>query len=138
MVWKDPATPKFIGDMPHTWVGSDFIRSVRAMFAYERESDTTLVVGAGIPTAWISDTNKVVVKGMPTYYGTLGYTVVTHKGIVEYSLSRGIDLSQAHILVESPRNKPVRSAKVNGIPVPVRDGNSVQIEKLPAKVEFEY
>jgi len=138
VVWKNPDAPKFIGDMPHTWVGSDFIRSVRAMFAYERESDTTLVVGAGIPTAWISDTNKVVVKGMPTYYGTLGYTVVTHEGIVEYSLSGGIDLSQAHVLVESPCNKPVRSAKVNGIPVPVRDGNSVQIEELPAKVEFEY
>ncbi len=28
VVWKDPRTPKFIGDMPHTWVGSDFLRSV--------------------------------------------------------------------------------------------------------------
>jgi len=27
VVYRDPKTPKFIGDMPHTWVGSDYIRS---------------------------------------------------------------------------------------------------------------
>ncbi|MFP5247272.1 MAG: discoidin domain-containing protein, partial [Thermoanaerobaculia bacterium] len=28
VVWRDERAPKFIGDMPHTWVGSDFIRSI--------------------------------------------------------------------------------------------------------------
>jgi hypothetical protein len=48
VVWRDPLTPKFIGDMPHTWVGSDFIRSTLDMFAFESESDSSLVIGAGI------------------------------------------------------------------------------------------
>ena len=48
VVWHDRDTPKFIGDMPHTWVGSDYIRSVLDMFAYDRASDSALVVGAGI------------------------------------------------------------------------------------------
>ena len=29
--------PQFLGDLPHTWVGSDFVRSVLDMLAYERE-----------------------------------------------------------------------------------------------------
>ncbi|MFH1278047.1 MAG: discoidin domain-containing protein [Candidatus Eisenbacteria bacterium] len=32
VVWKDERAPKFIGDMPHTWVGSDFIRSVLDLY----------------------------------------------------------------------------------------------------------
>src|SRR5688500_8752270 len=52
VVYRDSLNPKFIGDMPHTWVGSDFIRSALDMFAYERESDSSLVIGAGIPEKW--------------------------------------------------------------------------------------
>jgi len=32
-IWRDPHTPKFIGDMPHTWIGSEFIRAVRSLFS---------------------------------------------------------------------------------------------------------
>lgn len=28
VVWRDPLEAKFIGDMPHGWVGSDFVRAV--------------------------------------------------------------------------------------------------------------
>ncbi|MDZ7343879.1 MAG: discoidin domain-containing protein, partial [candidate division KSB1 bacterium] len=45
VVWRDPSTPGYVGDIPHTWVGSDFIRSARSMLVYERESDEALVIG---------------------------------------------------------------------------------------------
>jgi hypothetical protein len=47
----NPRTPGFVGDMPHAWVGSDFVRSMLDAFAYEA-ADGTLVVAAGIPRAW--------------------------------------------------------------------------------------
>ena len=53
VVWRDPRAPKFIGDLPHSWVGAEFIRSVRTMFAYEREGDQALVVGAGLLPEWV-------------------------------------------------------------------------------------
>ena len=68
VVFRDPAAPKFIGDMPHTWVGSDFIRSVLDMFAYE-EGDR-LIVGAGVPEAWKRG-KGVTVRGLRTHFGTL-------------------------------------------------------------------
>jgi hypothetical protein len=36
---RDPRHARFLGDMPHTWVGTDFVRSVQEMLAYEREPD---------------------------------------------------------------------------------------------------
>ena len=39
VVVRDAREPRFIGDMPHGWVASDYIRSVLDLFAYERESD---------------------------------------------------------------------------------------------------
>ncbi len=44
--------PRFIGDMPHAWIASDYIRSVLDMFAYERQDEKALVLAAGIPADW--------------------------------------------------------------------------------------
>ena len=54
VVWKDPHAPKFIGDLPHAWVASDFLRSAADLFVYERESDSALVLAAGVPDAWLT------------------------------------------------------------------------------------
>src|SRR5262249_53664420 len=72
VVDRDPRHARFIGDMPHTWVGTDFVRSVLDMLAYERERDTALVVAAGVPSSWLADSG-VTVRGLRTRWGTLGY-----------------------------------------------------------------
>jgi hypothetical protein len=66
--------PRFIGDMPHTWCGSDFARSVMTMLAYERESDSALVIGAGVPFRWVEGTG-ITVRGLRTRWGPLAYTM---------------------------------------------------------------
>ena len=71
VVWREPETPRFIGDMPHTWVGSDFIRSVLDLFAYEHEADGSLVVAAGIPDRWLAGGDTLSVRGLRTWYGPL-------------------------------------------------------------------
>ncbi|HEU4630352.1 MAG TPA: discoidin domain-containing protein [Gemmatimonadaceae bacterium] len=75
VVWRDSTAPKFIGDMPHTWAGSDFIRSVLDLFAYEREADSSLVVTAGIPDRWLEGGHEVAVRGLRTWYGPLDVSV---------------------------------------------------------------
>jgi hypothetical protein len=65
---------RFIGDMPHTWVGTDFVRSVQDMLAYERESDSALVLCAGIPMSWLAG-DGVNVKGLQTRWGAVAYTL---------------------------------------------------------------
>jgi len=69
VVFQDPETPRFIGDMPHTWVGSDYMNAVRAMFAYEREEDDAVVLFAGIPLAWARAEGGVSIERMRTRFG---------------------------------------------------------------------
>jgi hypothetical protein len=58
--------PRFIGDMPHVWIASDFMRSVLDAIAYDRE-DGALVIGAGVPARWL----PLRVGPLATYHGTI-------------------------------------------------------------------
>ena len=53
VVSRTPRKPFFVGDLPHAWVASDFVRSALDMFAYTREADDSLVLAAGVPTGWL-------------------------------------------------------------------------------------
>lgn len=139
VVWRDPNMPRFIGDMPHTWAGSDFIRSLRSLFAYERESDQALVLGAGIPGEWVTEGGGVTLKRLPTYYGTLNYTL--RKGDGDYltlSLSGDLGLPPGKIVVRSPLNVPLTSVTVNGRAVAGFQVDEVVIDEFPAEVMLYY
>ncbi len=69
VVLPDARTPRFLGDMPHAWVSSDYIRSALDLFAYEREADDTLVIGAGWLPAWLQQ--PLSVRGLSTHHGML-------------------------------------------------------------------
>ncbi|HVE66444.1 MAG TPA: discoidin domain-containing protein, partial [Thermoanaerobaculia bacterium] len=87
VVGREPRRPRFIGDMPHTWVASDFIRSFHDLFAYERESDRSLVLAAGIPEGWISAPGGVGVRGLRTRHGTLEYSLARSGGEIRMDVS---------------------------------------------------
>ena len=71
VVRADAREPWFLGDMPHAWIASDYIRSVLDLFAYEREGDDALVLGAGLSEEWM--TSGVAVKNLSTAHGPLSY-----------------------------------------------------------------
>src|SRR5262249_54645520 len=85
VVDHDPRHARFIGDMPHTWVGTDFVRSVMDMLDYERGPDSTLVLGAGIRWTWLAD-GGVSVIGLHTRWGTVAYTLRPEAGHLLLSL----------------------------------------------------
>ncbi|MBC7185671.1 MAG: discoidin domain-containing protein [Calditrichaeota bacterium] len=136
VVWKDPVAPKFIGDMPHTWVGSDFIRSVRAVFAYEDDGGN-LVLAAGIPAAWLEAPGGVEVEDLPTYFGLLSYTARREGKVLRLSieLRQG---GQAKVLVKPAYKDPIRRIRVNGKPHKELGPAGIRVTKLPALVEIEY
>ena len=72
VVGRDYRKPRFIGDMPHGWVASDFIRSTLDLFAYERASDDATVLAAGIPEEWLAG-DGVAIANLQTRHGPLGY-----------------------------------------------------------------
>lgn len=70
---RDLRRPVFIGDMPHAWISSDYIRSALDLLAYERDSDHALMLAAGVPLSWIDSETGVGVEGLRTPYGPLSY-----------------------------------------------------------------
>jgi hypothetical protein len=72
VVAQDYRSATYLGDIPHLWVGSDFVRSFIDMIVYEREEDDALVLGAGIPSSWLD--HGVRVHGLRTIYGPLDFS----------------------------------------------------------------
>ena len=75
VVWRDRSTPRMIGDMPHTWCGSDFLNAARAMFVYEDHSSDRLILFAGIPDTWLTDPAGVAFEKLPTEFGPLSASI---------------------------------------------------------------
>ena len=137
VVWHDPRATKFIGDLPHTWVGSDFIRSVLDFFAYERESDGALVVGAGIPAAWVTEAPGVSVRGLSTWWGPLTFSMRAMGDVVRVRFESGLRPPPGGIILRSPLDRPIRSATVDGRAV-ATSGAEVRLLTLPRVVELRY
>ncbi len=98
VVHRNPREPQFLGDMPHTWVGSDFIRSALDFFAYE--SGDTLIVAAGISRDWAKQ--GVRVRNLHTHYGTLDYSIEPDGDALRVRLGGDLHLPQNGIRLISP------------------------------------
>ena len=134
VVWREDRVPRFLGDLPHTWVGSDYARSILAMLAYEREDPEALVLGAGVPREWLGP--GVVVGGLPTPYGEITFTMgfAGEGGAVEIVVDGDLRIPPGGIVVRAPVEGAVREATVNGgMVTPLPDGGVV-VRALPARV----
>ncbi|NUN10305.1 MAG: discoidin domain-containing protein [Ignavibacteriaceae bacterium] len=85
VVWRNERIPRFIGDMPHTWCGSDFINSARMLFAYEDETHSRLILGAGIKESMLSG-EELLIENLPTHYGDISFSVKKSGSKIKYSL----------------------------------------------------
>ena len=135
VVWHDSRAPHFLGDLPHGWVASDYIRSVLDMLAYEREADESLVLGAGIPLEWTADPG-VTVRNLPTRWGTLDFTMRAAAGGVEASIAGKLRVPPGGIRVRAPLAKPPREALVNDVAIPLGEAGEVVVRELPATVKL--
>jgi len=134
VVWHDRDTPKFIGDMPHTWVGSDYIRSVLDMFAYDRESDSALVVGAGIAEKWVTEVPGVKVHALGTPYGPIDLDIRARGDSLVARIGGELRVPRGGIAFRSPVDRPIARARVNGSVVALQSNGEVVVRQLPATI----
>src|SRR5581483_4176504 len=136
VVWRDPRAPRFIGDMPHTWVGADFIRSALDLLAYE--TDSALVVGAGIPADWVREGDGVAVRGLRTTRGPLGFTMKADGDGVRVRIEGGLSPPPGGIVVRPPLDRPPRAAYANGRELALDGSGGVTVRELPVEISFRY
>jgi hypothetical protein len=139
VVWRDARFPKFLGDMPHAWIGAEFVRAVRSFFAYERDSDRALVLAAGIPQSWLDSDTGVGVQRLPTGFGTLSYSL-RREGPDELRLKLSGDLAlpPGKIIVKAPAGRPLREVDVNGRPIGTFTTDEAVVGEFPADVVLKY
>ncbi|MBI5662114.1 MAG: discoidin domain-containing protein [Ignavibacterium album] len=139
VVWREKRFPGFIGDMPHTWVGSDFINAIRAMFVYENEYDSSLVIGSALYDEWINSKDGMSVENLPTFYGDISYSIKKENSKFNINVYGNITLPPGKIILRNFNSSklPVK-VLINGKESKAFTKNSILINEFPAKVEIFY
>lgn len=139
VVWKDRRFPGFIGDMPHTWCGSDFINAVRSMFVYENEYDHTLVIAAALYRDWIDAPGGMSVSNLPTYYGDISYSVRKEDNTYRFSITGDLNLPAGGIRIRNFNGGAMPSGvTVNGNELTGFTGRDISVTEVPAEVIIRY
>lgn len=136
VVWRDERAPRFIGDSPHTWCGSDFMNSFRAMLLHEREADGTLVLLAGVPPAWLEGPG-LRFEGMPTHGGAVSVTATASLREVRVQVDGTAPVPRGGIAVSCPATGERSRATVNGVETAVPESGEVVVRTLPATIVIE-
>jgi hypothetical protein len=135
VVWRDPRTPKFIGDMPHGWVGSDYIRSLLDLFAYDRPEDGALVLGAGVPAEWLRSNRGVSLRGLRTRWGSLDLAMSENARGVRVSIGGSVRTPPGGFAVRPPLAARPRRVTVGGKAVSF-SGAELVVRTVPAEILF--
>ena len=80
VAFGDARLPNYIGDMPHTWVGSGYVNSLRGMLAYE--NNDKLILMAGVPEKWVRSKNGILIEKLPNHFGLLNFSAKADDNIL--------------------------------------------------------
>ncbi|HRN61515.1 MAG TPA: discoidin domain-containing protein [Luteimonas sp.] len=135
VVSRTPREPFFLGDLPHAWVGSDFVRSALDMFAYPRERDDSLVLAAGVPVEWL-DGNGIGIAGLRTASGVLTWRLRRGGDTLLLEVEdTGLQLPAGGLVLPWPlAGEPGRTVVEVG--EAEWDGRELRISALPAVVSI--
>lgn len=128
VIYSDLRHAIYLGDMPHTWIGAEYARSLFGMLMYE--ADDRLVLLPGTPPAWLQG-DGLRIDGLPTAYGRLQMQARRQGDELRLSLGTGLR-ADAAIEVKWPERIAPKQVIVDGRTV--RDFNA---EGLRLNAPFE-
>ncbi len=104
--------PRFLGDMPHTWCGTDYVRSFVDLFAYTEGpggaggADSVLVLAAGVRADWVTAGKGTRVERLPTPFGPLSYRMSPSGQSVVVEIDAGVRIPPGGIRLRPPTGGP--------------------------------
>jgi hypothetical protein len=136
--WRDPRSPGHLGDVPHAWIGAEYVLAVLAMFAYERPSDKALVIAEGISDAWL-DRGEVGVEELPTWWGRLRYSIQRDGAeALRLDLAPGLALPPGGIVLRPPLARPLVRVEADGQPITTFDSSSAIVRHLARNIVLRF
>jgi len=135
VVVRDAREPRFVGDMPHGWVASDHVRSVLDLFAYEDETERSLVLAAGVPMEWLRG-KGLSIRDLRTPYGRLSWTArIGANDAIDIRVSALRSMPRGGITLRGPWASQARVI-IDGRVVEV-PADAILLKQLPAHVRIE-
>ena len=115
----------YLGDMPHTWIGSEYARAIFGMLM--REEDARLVLLPGAPVSWTRETG-IGVTALPTAFGKLTMTAREEGGALKVSLQPGLG-ARTKLRVMWPNRKTPQSVTIDGRRNARFDANGIDVDR---------
>jgi hypothetical protein len=115
----------YLGDMPHTWIGAEYARTIFGMLAQEDLDRLTLLAGA--PPSWVAGKGLSVSK-LPTAFGPLTMTADQNDKRLRVALGAGLRKDTALTVNWPSREKPAR-VTVDGKATTDYDANGIRLQK---------
>jgi hypothetical protein len=122
----------YLGDMPHTWIGSEYARAIFGMLMHEGDTELELLPGA--PADWLR-ADGLQISGLPTARGKLSLAARMSEGTLHLTLQPTLH-ANTPIRVFWPQPTKPRTVLVDGRVVTDYDARSVLLapfEKLEAR-----
>ncbi|MCX3879301.1 discoidin domain-containing protein [Stenotrophomonas maltophilia] len=117
--------PRYLGDMPHTWIGAEYGRTLFGMLM--REDDDALSLLPGTPPSWVAG-DGLAVERLPTAYGTLQMQARQRDGMLTVTLGKGLRSGTA-VKVWWPARTMPKTVRVDGHSVSDFDAEGVRLAK---------
>lgn len=130
VVIGDPRTGSYIGDMPHTWVGSGLINAVSRMLV--RNETNRLVLLDGAPDAWLVN-GGIQINNQPTHFGPLDFSAAVSNNVLTVDLACPTPPPEGYILHWAGRTRPAK-VEVDGTEWPHFSAESCTVPAGTAQV----
>lgn len=117
--------PRYLGDMPHTWIGAEYGRTLFGMLM--REDDDALSLLPGTPPSWVAG-DGLAIDRLPTAYGTLQLQARQQDAALRLTLGPGLRKDAAVRVWWPSRTRPT-SVRVDGRAVSDFDADGVRLKQ---------
>jgi hypothetical protein len=125
-----------------------FLERFRNMLVIEDQNDRSLWLARATPRAWLEQGKRISVRNAPTYFGTVGYEIVSDadngKIAATIDMPTRNPLSAVVLRLRHPKGLPIKSVTVDGHPWTDFNAKQETIRILPdpigtaVKVEATY
>ncbi len=135
VVWRDMRVPRFLGDMPHSWIGAEYIQALLSLFVYD-DPQHRLVLAAGLPAAWLDTPGGVGIHNLTTPYGKLNYRIErAGPDRLIMRIEDGIKPPTEGLIVALPGLDDASQVRIDGNLTKVNKGRFA-VEHVPAEIEI--
>ncbi|GHC73563.1 hypothetical protein GCM10007320_10320 [Pseudorhodoferax aquiterrae] len=135
VVGRDPRAPRFVGDMPHGWVASDFLRAALDLFAYQAPERAAWVLGAGVAPAWLQG-QGLALRALHTPLGPLSYRARRAGATTTVDIAGGMQPPAGGLVIALPDGAAPGRASIDGRPLACLPAAGLVVHRLPARVRY--